>query len=134
MVTVIVGRANAVGGIMNAPRANVPMLVTAGRTPITEAGMPGSRNLHIHWAQEAFDQGAIVREFVKWDYELRLGAQLETVVDRALAITRAEPQGPVYLTLPREALAEPHDSFEAAHPSRAPPPAGLDAAPERIAK
>src|SRR5438876_6959501 len=111
MVHVIVGTANALGGIMNAARANVPMLVTAGRTPITEAGMPGSRNLHIHWAQEAFDQGAIAREFVKWDYELRPGAQLETVVDRALAIARSEPAGPVYLTLPREVLAERLDDF-----------------------
>src|SRR5438132_1332091 len=121
MVHVIVGTANALGGIMNAARANVPMLVTAGRTPITEAGMPGSRNLHIHWAQEAFDQGAIVREFVKWDYELRLGAQLETVVDRALAIARSEPAGPVYLTLPREVLAERLDEFEYSAPPRSSP-------------
>jgi len=118
MVHVIVGTANALGGVMNAARANVPMLFTAGRTPITEAGMPGSRNLHIHWAQEAFDQGAIVREFVKWDYELRLGAQLETVVDRALAIARSEPAGPVYLTLPREVLAERLDELEYSDPPR----------------
>src|SRR5258708_14947464 len=118
MCPVSVGTANALGGIMNAARANVPMLVTAGRTPMPEAGMPGSRNLHIHWAQEAFDQGAIAREFVKWDYELRLGAQLETVVDRALAIARSEPAGPVYLTLPREVLAERLDAFEYSAPPR----------------
>ena len=47
-----------------------------------------------------------MREFVKWDYELRNFAQLETVVDRALAIATSEPAGPVYLTLPREVLAE----------------------------
>ena len=97
---------------INAARANVPMLFSAGRNPITEAGFRGSRNRQIHWAQESFDQGAMVREFVKWDYELRNFAQLETVVDRALAITHAEPQAPVYLTLPREVLAERHDTFE----------------------
>src|SRR5438034_4511376 len=96
MVHVIVGTANALGGVINAARGGVPMLFTAGRNPITEAGFRGSRERQIHWAQESFDQGAIVREFVKWDYELRNFAQLETVVDRALAVTQAEPQAPVY--------------------------------------
>ena len=132
MVHVIVGAANATGGLINAARAGVPMLFTAGRNPITEAGFRGSRNRPIHWAQESFDQGALVREFVKWDYELRNFAQLETVVDRALAITAAEPQGPVYLTLPREVLGEAHDVFEYAHTSRAPRPADAVAAPEAI--
>jgi acetolactate synthase I/II/III large subunit len=132
MVHVIVGTANALGGIMNAARANVPMLVTAGRTPITEGGRLGSRNLHIHWAQESFDQGALVREFVKWDYELRLGAQLETVVDRALAIARTEPGGPVYLTLPREVLAERLDELEYFDPPRLVDGGAAVAAPEAI--
>jgi acetolactate synthase-1/2/3 large subunit len=132
MVHVIVGAANATGGLINAARAGVPMLFTAGRNPITEAGFRGSRNRPIHWAQESFDQGALVREFVKWDYELRNFAQLETVVDRALAITRAEPQGPVYLTLPREVLGEAHEVFEYADASRAPRPADAVAAPDAV--
>jgi acetolactate synthase-1/2/3 large subunit len=112
MVHVIVGTANALGGIINAARARVPMLFLAGRTPLTEKGHIGARDLGIHWAQESFDQGAMVREFVKWDYELRLGSQLETIVDRSLAITRSEPCGPVYLTLPREVLAARIENFE----------------------
>src|SRR5262245_17086723 len=68
MVHVIVGTANALGGIINAARSNVPMLMTAGRNPITEGGAAGSRDRQIHWAQESFDQAAMVREFVKWDY------------------------------------------------------------------
>jgi acetolactate synthase-1/2/3 large subunit len=132
MVHVIVGAANATGGLINAARAGVPMLFTAGRNPITEAGFRGSRNRPIHWAQESFDQGALVREFVKWDYELRNFAQLETVVDRALAIAGAEPQGPVYLTLPREVLGEAHETFEYADTSRAPRPADAVAAPEAV--
>src|SRR5204863_400890 len=70
--------------------------------------------------------------FVKWDYELRNFAQLETVVDRALAITQAEPQGPVYLTLPREVLGERHDSFEYRDASRAPRPSDVVAAPDAV--
>src|SRR5919204_1951110 len=107
MVHVIVGTANAASAIMNASRANVPMLFSAGRTPLTEEGLKGARNIHIHWAQESFDQGGLVREFVKWDYELRQVVQLESVVDRALELAMAEPRGPVYLTLPREVLAQP---------------------------
>ena len=56
--------------------------------------MPGVRDTHIHWAQEAFDQAGMLREYVKWDYELRQPAQLEAVVDRALELAMAEPRGP----------------------------------------
>jgi len=52
-----------------------------------------------------------VREYVKWDYELRNFAQVEKVVDRALNIAMSEPKGPVYLSLPREVLAEEHREF-----------------------
>jgi acetolactate synthase-1/2/3 large subunit len=107
MVHTIAGTANATGGLINATRAGVPMLFSAGRTPITEGSAKGSRDGGIHWAQESFDQGSMVREWVKWDYELRHGADLEGIVDRALGITRTEPCAPVYLTLPREVLAEP---------------------------
>ena len=137
MVHVIVGTANALGGIINAARAHAPILVTAGRTPLTEDKLPGARNRHIHWGQESFDQGAMVREFVKWDYELRMGGQIETVVDRALAIARSEPQGPVYLTLPREILSERLESLEYFDPARLGPPAATvadAAAVERAAE
>ena len=106
MVHVGVGTANALNGLINASRQNVPLLFTAGRTPLTESGaVPAARNNYIHWAQEHFDQGGMVREFTKWDYELRHAEQTETVLDRALAIAKSEPQGPVYVTLPREILA-----------------------------
>ncbi|HEU5321169.1 MAG TPA: thiamine pyrophosphate-binding protein, partial [Methylomirabilota bacterium] len=47
MVHVIVGTANALGGIINAARSHAPILVTAGRTPLTEDKLPGARNRHI---------------------------------------------------------------------------------------
>jgi acetolactate synthase-1/2/3 large subunit len=123
MVHVIVGAGNAAGGVINAARSNIPMLFSAGRNPITEAGDAGSRDRPIHWAQEAFDQAGMLREFVKWDYELKRFDQLETVVDRALTLAQSEPRGPVYLTLPREVLAERHDAIEYADPARAVAPA-----------
>jgi acetolactate synthase-1/2/3 large subunit len=106
MVHVNVGTANAVCGLINATRERIPLLLCAGRNPITEEGSSASRNAFIHWAQEMFDQGAMVRELVKWDYELRRAEQTEIVVERAIAIAMAEPRGPVYLTLPREILSE----------------------------
>ena len=123
MVHVIVGAGNAAGGVINAARSNIPMLFSAGRNPITEAGDAGSRDRPIHWAQEAFDQAGMLREFVKWDYELKRFDQLETVVDRALTLAQSEPRGPVYLTLPREVLAERHEAIEYADPARAVVPA-----------
>ena len=118
MVHTIAGTANATGMIINASRQMVPMLFSAGRTPITENGGTGTRDLNIHWAQESRDQGSMVREWVKWDYELRPDVELEGVVDRALAITQTEPQGPVYLTLPREILAEEIESIAYAEQPR----------------
>src|SRR3989304_10116794 len=131
MVHTIPGTANAVGGIINAARAQIPMLFSAGRNPLTEGDLSGSRDGGIHWAQESFDQGSMVREWVKWDYELRHGADLEGVVDRALAITQSEPQGPVYLTLPREVLAEERESFSYSEPPRMRPNLSM-ASPDAI--
>jgi len=111
MVHTTPGTANAVSQLISASRANIPMLFSAGRTPLTEGDAVGSRDGGIHWAQEAYDQGGMVREWVKWDYELRHGVDLEAVVDRALAITQTEPAGPVYLMLPREVLAEKVEKF-----------------------
>ena len=140
MVHVIVGAGNAAGGVINAARSNVPMLFSAGRNPITEAGDAGSRDRPIHWAQEAFDQAGMLREFVKWDYELKRFDQLETVVDRALTLAQSEPRGPVYLTLPREVLAERHEAIEYADPARAvvaaatlPDPRAIDEAAAMLA-
>jgi acetolactate synthase-1/2/3 large subunit len=119
MVHVTVGTANTVGAIINAARTHTPVILTAGRTPITEEGdLKGARDTHIHWAQESFDQAGMLREFVKWDYELRQAAHLPSVVDRALELATAEPRGPVYLTLPREVLAQPMEAVTIDVPSR----------------
>jgi acetolactate synthase I/II/III large subunit len=106
MAHVNVGTANMGLGLVNARRAHVPMLVLAGRTPWYEEGVDGARSNFVQWGQEAFDQGAMFREFTKWDYELRSAHGLTTTVDRALAVAESDPQGPVYLVLPKEPLCE----------------------------
>lgn len=131
MVHVTVGTANALCGLMNAARDNAPILLTAGRTPSTEKGHIGSRNGSIHWGQDSFDQGGIVREWVKWDYELRPGQPPEDIVGRALDIAMTEPFGPVYLCMPREVLGDITEQPPA--PPRERALGALPAAPSRSA-
>ena len=107
MVHVNVGTGNTINNITNMSRDRVPLILAAGRTPITEQGQFGSRSRPIHWAQEMFDQAGMLRELVKWDYELRQPSQVGDVVARAVEVSMAHPRGPVYLVLPREPLAAP---------------------------
>jgi acetolactate synthase-1/2/3 large subunit len=107
MVHTIVGTANTVGGIINAARVRAPVVLAAGRTANSERGEHVSRVAGIHWAQESFDQAGMIREYVKWDFELRTPSDLEKAVDRAFAIARSAPAGPVYLSLPLDTLAAP---------------------------
>jgi acetolactate synthase-1/2/3 large subunit len=126
MVHVNVGTANTINNLTNLSRDRVPLLLCAGRTPITEKGEFGSRSRPIHWAQEMFDQAGMLRELVKWDYELRMPSQIGDVVSRAVEVTMASPRGPVYLVLPREPLSaqvpspisplKPRPQAAAAHP------------------
>ncbi|MCV7065898.1 thiamine pyrophosphate-requiring protein [Mycolicibacterium farcinogenes] len=131
MLHVNVGTANAACSVANASRDRIPLLVTAGRSPILEGGAVGARDLPIHWSQEMFDQASLVREFVKWDYELRDPRQVESVVDRAVSVASAHPRGPVYLALPREVLAEPAQD-PAVPVARTPVPATVQPDPDAI--
>ncbi len=107
MVHVNVGTANTINNVTNLSRDRVPLILAAGRTPITEKGTFGSRSRPIHWAQEMFDQAGMLREMVKWDYELRTPGQVGDVVARSVEVSMAHPRGPVYLVLPREPLSAP---------------------------
>lgn len=131
MLHVNVGTANVACAVANAARDRIPLLVTAGRSPILESGATGARDLPIHWSQEMFDQAGLVREFVKWDYELRDPRQVDAVVDRALSLASAHPRGPVYLSLPREVLAEPAEK-PAIAPTRTPVPGIVQPDPAAI--
>jgi len=137
MVHTNVGLANAVMGAINAAADHIPMLICSGRTPVSETGHLGHRTAPINWGQDMHDQAALVRESVKWDFELRVPEQTADLVDRALGIAMSYPRGPVYLALPREALCapciEPEDSGPALAPSRfGPHPKDIETAAEMI--
>ena len=105
LVHVDVGTQNLGGMVHNAQRGRAAVLISAGRTPYTsDASVRGTRDTYIHWLQEQFDQHGVVRNFVKWDYELRRPEQMGEVIARAFQIAASDPPGPVYLTLPREVL------------------------------
>lgn len=102
-----VGLANGATGAINAACDQVPIFMMSGRTPVTEGGRFGARTVPIGWGQEMYDQHALIREACKWDYELRFPEQVSDVLERGCAIARSTPQGPVYLSLPREVLCAP---------------------------
>jgi acetolactate synthase-1/2/3 large subunit len=122
LVHVDVGTQNLGGMLHNAQRGRAAVLISAGRTPYTtDARVRGTRDTYIHWLQEQFDQHGIVRNFVKWDYELRRPEQMGEVVARAFQIAASDPPGPVYLTLPREVLMTEVGDIRQPGPEHAPP-------------
>lgn len=126
MVHVNVGLANSVMGLINAASDNIPVVMLSGRTPITEGGRPGGRVTPIQYGQEMYDQSAMVAELTKFRYEMRYPEQGASLPVRATALARSAPEGPVYLSLPREPLMErlPDGAPEVGSqsPARAPAP------------
>jgi acetolactate synthase I/II/III large subunit len=122
LVHVDVGTQNLGGMLHNAQRGRAAVLISAGRTPYTtDSRLRGTRDTYIHWLQEQFDQHGIVRNFVKWDYELRRPEQMGEVIARAFQIATSDPPGPVYLTLPREVLMTEVGDLRMPNPEHAPP-------------
>jgi acetolactate synthase-1/2/3 large subunit len=81
------------GALHNAQWGKVPVIFCA-----ESQGPPG----RVNWRQEPFDQGSMVRNFVKWDHRLEKGKDLRAVLQKAFHIATSEPCGPVYLILPRD--------------------------------
>lgn len=142
MVHVDAGTANASMGLHNLFRARLPALLMAGRAPFSSEGeLPGGRDTYVHFVQEPFDQGSLVRPYVKWEYTLYSPAVAPETVARACAVMRSDPAGPAYLILPREVLAAECDSagvrrFPPARyapvPHRGADPAAIRAVAERL--
>ena len=111
LVHVDAGTANAAMGLHNLCRTRIPVLLIAGRAPMsTFDGATGGRDTYVHFIQEPFDQASVVRPYVKWEYNLAWPSMAHEVVSRAGAVMQSDPTGPVYLTLPREVLAAPVDA------------------------
>jgi acetolactate synthase I/II/III large subunit len=110
LVHVDAGTANAALGMHNLFRNRIPVLLIAGSAPFTSFGeREGSRDTYVHFIQQPFDQGSLVRPYVKWEYTLPSGVITGEILRRAHTMMHSEPAGPVYLILPREVLTERWD-------------------------
>ncbi|GAA5973925.1 hypothetical protein JCM11641_001222 [Rhodosporidiobolus odoratus] len=95
------------GAVHNVSTCRTPVLIYAGASPYTDGGeLAGSRNEFIHWLQNAVDQPAIVRQYMRHVGEIRSGKNAQQVVLRALQFAESEPKGPVYVWAQREATEE----------------------------
>ena len=95
------------GAVHNAAKARIPIFVFAGMSPFSQEGEArGSRNEFIHWFQDVHDQRGIVRQYMKYDNEIRTAHNVKQIVHRSLQIARSDPKGPVYLVGARETMEE----------------------------
>jgi acetolactate synthase I/II/III large subunit len=105
VVHVECGTQSLAGAVHNAAKGRVPILVFAGMSPATQEGEArGSRNEFIHWLQDVFDQRGLVRGYMRYDNEIRVGANVKQIVHRAMQFAHSEPRGPVYLVAAREIM------------------------------
>jgi len=91
------------GAIHNAMWGDHPIMIMSGYPP-TRAE---SRNSPVFWKQQRWDQGAIVRQYVKWDYKLSALDDAALVVARGFQVALAPRRGPVYLAMPEEVGRHP---------------------------
>lgn len=105
IVHVDCGTQSLAGAVHNVARARIPVLIFAGLSPATQEGeVHGSRNEFIHWLQDVPDQRGIVRQYVKYENEIRTAANVKQIVHRSLQIAASDPRGPAYLVAAREVL------------------------------
>ena len=92
------------GAVHTAFHSGLPVVITGGGSPTSYPGsFHGARDGGGHiWLQQSFDQNSIVRQYTKWDHRMQLQDNAGLMISRALQVSRTEPCGPVYLTLPRE--------------------------------
>lgn len=111
LVHVDAGTANSAMALHNLFRGRLPVMLIAGQAPYTVRGERiGTRDNYVHFVQDPFDIGSLVRPYVKWEYALPDPVVAKEVVRRAHSVMQSDPPGPVFLTLPRETLAQRCDS------------------------
>ena len=82
-------------GIFNAWCDRVPMVILGATGPVDAS----QRRPWIDWIHTSADQGALVRNFTKWDDQpASVSAAIESI-SRAHQITVTAPKGPVYVNL-----------------------------------
>jgi thiamine pyrophosphate-dependent acetolactate synthase large subunit-like protein len=107
-----VGLMQASMGIFNAWCDRMPMLVLGATGPVDAA----KRRPGIDWLHTARDQGALIRNFIKWDDQPASPGAAREGIFRGAWLANTEPKGPVYLNFDAEMqeapLTEPLPPFD----------------------
>ncbi len=93
------GTANALGGMYNAYRDRIPVVVMCGEQDTRYSGRDGHT--------ETPDMVGLTRQFTKWSWAVPGADRLPEALVRALKTAAAPPRGPVYLAIPKNVLREP---------------------------
>ena len=122
-----VGLFHATMAIFNAWCDRTPVVILGATGPVDAA----KRRPWIDWIHTAADQGAIVRDYTKWDDQPASPAAAREAILRATWIANTAPMGPVYINLDAEmqenklsraAAADRRQPLHAARPTRRPRP------------
>jgi thiamine pyrophosphate-dependent acetolactate synthase large subunit-like protein len=109
-----VGLQHATMAMFNAWCDRMPMLVLGATGPVDAM----KRRPWIDWIHTARDQGALVREYTKWDDQPASPGAAREALLRGTWIANTAPQGPVYINLDAEMqeakLGEPLPPIDAA--------------------
>jgi thiamine pyrophosphate-dependent acetolactate synthase large subunit-like protein len=109
-----VGLQHATMAMFNAWCDRMPMLVLGATGPVDAV----KRRPWIDWIHTSRDQGALVREYTKWDDQPASPGAAREALLRGTWIANTAPQGPVYINLDAEMqeakLAEPLPAIDAA--------------------
>jgi thiamine pyrophosphate-dependent acetolactate synthase large subunit-like protein len=90
-----VGLMHATMAIFNAYCDRIPMVIIGATGPLDAA----ERRPWIDWIHTAADQGALIRNYTKWDDQPgSIEAAVESVI-RAVQVTRGYPSAPTYVCL-----------------------------------
>ena len=95
-----------------------------GRAPIVIMVAYQTDALRTNWDGKPYDQGDIVRGFVKWDRKLNGKEDLHQVMTEAFQKACTEPAGPVYVYFPMEYLYQRIEK-----PATPPTPAKIEPLP-----
>jgi thiamine pyrophosphate-dependent acetolactate synthase large subunit-like protein len=101
MVTAVhsnVGLMHASMALFNAWCDRMPVIVLGATGPVDAA----KRRPWIDWIHTARDQGALVREYTKWDDQPASPAAAREAILRGTWISNTVPQGPVYINFDAE--------------------------------
>jgi thiamine pyrophosphate-dependent acetolactate synthase large subunit-like protein len=90
-----VGLMHATMPIFNAWCDRVPVLVLGATGPVDAT----KRRPWIDWIHTARDQGALVRDYTKWDDQPSSAAAAQESILRAALLANTAPRGPVYVCL-----------------------------------